>query len=302
MQSMKRLIVANDSLEGMDIALAKAAMIEHYTGAEVRALTVIHDAVADEPPEVLPEAERVQLIEALKAAERNGLRRLTEPYRTKVAEMDIQVLWSKQQKEAILEAVAHAGAQLLIKPVSEHHPLADYLHTPLDWMLMRESPCAVLVSKGQSWQQPTCVLAAADVMDVRHLALTREILTTAANLAKIIGVPLHVATAYPSLGQSVNELQVAMDYEGIKADMRATRAKALDHWIETLALAVDSVHLLEGKPGVVIPDLVRKLHPTLTVLGTAARHGLGKLLIGNTAEGMIDRIQGDIVTVREPWN
>jgi len=302
MQKITRVIVANDSLEGMDSALAKAARIEHYTGAEVRALSVIYDTVAEEPPESLPQAQQVQLIEALKAAERQGLRRLTERYRSKVAELEPQVLWSKHPKEAILDAVRHAGAELLIKPVSEHHPLADYLHAPLDWTLMREAPCAVLVSRRATWGTPTCVLAAVDVTDVRHLALTREVLTTAATLAAVLGVALHVATAYPQLGQGVNDLQVAMDYAGIKADMCESRRKALAHWVETLGLVVAESHLLEGKPAVVIAELANALGATLTVLGTAARTGLGKLIIGNTAEDMIGRIRGDIVTVREPWN
>jgi universal stress protein E len=302
MQKITRVVVANDSLDGMESALAKAAMIEHYTGAEVRALTVIYDTVAEEPPEVLPEEQQVQLIEALKAAERQGLRNLAAPYRSKVAEMDTQVLWSKYPKEAILDAVRHAGAELLIKPVSEHHPLGDYLHAPLDWMLMREAPCAVLVSRRATWSKPTCVLAAVDVTDVRHMALTREVLTTASTLAGVLGVPLHLATAYPTLGQGVGDLQVAMDYAGIKADMRANRSAALAHWIESLQLGVSEAHVLEGKPAVVIPELANDLDATLTVLGTAARTGLGKLIIGNTAEDMIGRIRGDVVTVREPWS
>jgi nucleotide-binding universal stress UspA family protein len=52
----------------------------------------------------------------------------------------------------------------------------------------------------------------------------------------------------------------------------------------------------------VIPELANDLGATLTVLGTAARTGLSKLLIGNTAEDMIGRIRGDVVTVREPWS
>lgn len=302
MQKISRIVVANDSLEGMDSALAKAAMIEHYTGAEVRALTTIYDTVAEEPAEVLSDEQRVQLIEALKAAERQGLRNLTGSYQGKVATLDAQVLWSKYPKDAILEAVKHAGAELLIKPVSEHHPLADYLHAPLDWTLMREAPCAVLVSRRATWGTPTCVLAAIDVTDVKHLALTREILTTAATLAGVLGVPLHLATAYPSLGQEVGDLQVAMDYAGIKADMRENRSKAVAHWIDSLKLNVAETHLLEGKPQVVIPELANDLEATLTVLGTAARTGLGKLIIGNTAEDTIARIRGDVVTVREPWS
>jgi universal stress protein E len=301
MQKITRIIVANDQLEGMAGALAKAAMIEHYTGAEIRALTVLYDGVAEEPPEVLPDAQRTQLIEALKAAERQGLRQIAAQHRSRVAELDTQVLWSKTAKDAILTATAQAGAELLIKPVSEHHPVADYLHAPLDWMLMREAPCAVLVSRRPTWSAPTCVLAAIDVTDVEHLALTREILTTARTMAEVLGVALHVAIAYPSLGQSVNDLQVAMDYAGIKADMRDNRARAAQHWIDELQLEA-SVHLLEGKPAVVIPELANDLDATVTVVGTAARKGLRKLLIGNTAEDMIGRIRGDILTVREPWS
>lgn len=302
MEQITRVMVANDRLDGMESALAKAALIEHYTGAEVRAVTVVHDSVADEPAEVMPDEQRIQLIEALKAAERQGLRRIADRYRGKVADLDIQVLWNRDARAAILDAAARAGVELLIKPVSEHHPLGDYLHTPLDWALMRDASCSVLISRRADWNAPSCVLAAVDVTDVKHLALTRAVLTSAATLARVTGVPLHVATAYPSLGQSVGDLQVAMDYAGIKADMRAARQKATAHWITSLELEVGETHLLEGKPAVVIPDLANRLDATVTVLGTAARTGLRKLLIGNTAEDIIGRLRGDLLVVREPWS
>jgi universal stress protein E len=303
MQRITRVIVANDSLDGMDSALAKAAMIEHYTGAEVRALTVTWDAVAEEPADVVPEEQRVQLIEALKAAERQGLRRLTEPYRSRVAAMDAQVLWSKEPRESILHAVAHAGAELLIKPASAHHAIGDFFNTPLDWTLMRESPCAVLLSRRAAWTLPGTVLAAVDVTDVRHLALTRAVLETAATLAGVLGAALHVATAYPRVGQASGaDPEIAVDYDRIRCDMHENRRKALVHWAETLSIEFTGMHVLEGKPAVVIPELANQLDATLTVLGTAARSGLGKLLIGNTAEDTIGRIRGDLVTVREPWN
>jgi universal stress protein E len=303
MQKITRVVVANDSLDGLESALAKAAIIEHYTGAEVRALTVTWDAVAEEPAAVVPEDQRVQLIEALKAAERQGLRRLTEPYRTRVAEMDAQVLWSKDPKDAILHAVAHAGAELLIKPASAHHTIGDYFNTPLDWSLMRESPCAVLLSRRAAWTLPGTVLAAVDVTDVRHLALTRTVLETARTMADVLDAALHVATAYPRVGPAAGaDPETAVDYARIRCDMQENRRKAIVHWAETLGMEFAGVHVLEGKPAVVVAALANELDATLTVLGTAARSGLGKLLIGNTAEDTIGRIRGDLLTVREPWN
>ncbi len=300
MKQISRIVVANDSLDGLAEALEKAALVEHYTGANIDVVEVVYDTIAEEPPEVLPRDQQARLMEAMKAAERTGLQHLIEPLKNRVATIEPQVLWGKKADQAIFQVLGDSADQLLIKPVSRHHQLADYFQTPLDWALMREAPCAVLISKGSGWAQPEHVVAAVDVADVAHGALCREILRTAATLANVLGTDLHIATAYPSLGQSVDELQVAMDYEGIKQDMRDSRAQAVDHWVKELSLEVAEVHLLEGKPSDVIPDLSNRLQTTITVLGTAARKGLKKLLIGNTAETIVSRVNGDIVTVREP--
>lgn len=302
MKEINRIVVANDRLDGLPEALEKAAMIEHYTGASIDLVEVVYDTIAEEPPEVLPREQQTRLIEAMKAAERTGLRNLIEPLRDRVAVIEPQVLWNKQADAALMETLGERSDQLLIKPVSAHSQLTDFFQTPLDWALMRQAPCPVLISKGRSWEKPRHVLAAVDVSDAAHDALCREILVTASTLAGVLGTDLHIATAYPSLGQHNNELQVAMDYDGIKADMRDSRSRAIEQWIQTLSLQVAEVHVVEGRPTEVIPDLANQLEATLTVLGTAARKGLRKLLIGNTAESIIGRLHSDIVTVREPWS
>ncbi len=299
---LRRVAVANDSLDGMDRALEKAARIEHYSGAEILVVEALYDPIAEEPPEVLPREEQARLMEALKAAERQGLERLAAPLRQRVAGIDTRLIWAKDAAAGLIEAVSHWAAQLVIKPVSRHHPIADYLHTPLDWALMRDAPCPVLVSKGPSWQNPRRVLAAVDAGDERHAALSREILRTASALAAVLGTELHVVTAYPDLGQQVSDLQVAPDFEGIKKDMRDARSRTLETMIRTLDIRVAEVHVLEGKPTHVIPALAERLDATVTVLGTAARRALGKLVFGNTSEDLIGRLGGDLVTVHAPWS
>ena len=290
-----KILIANDSLIGMDVALGKAATIEHYSGAAIELAEVIYDTIAEEPPNVLSAEQKATLIEALKAAERNGLRQLLEPYRALVAESEARVLWSKNPTTGILEEVG--DVDLLIKPISRRS-LIDRLHAPLDWALMRSAPCPVMISK-QPWSDSRLVVAAVDAADESHKSLNMAILATSSDLADILGCPLHVMCAYPGLGQSVNELQVAMDYDGIKEDMRATRARLLDSLVEQSAAEVAEIHLLEGGAKDAIPRLSNELGATLTVLGTAARRGLSQLLIGNTAEAIIGAVDGDIVTVRE---
>jgi universal stress protein E len=294
--ALRRVLIANDSLDGMDIALAKAAKIEHYSGAEIQLAEVIYDTIAEEPEAVLPRHQQAQLIEGMKAAERNGLKKLIEPYRSRVASIDQHVIWNKNATEGIVE---HAtDFDLLIKPVSRHSNLVDRLSAPLDWSLMRAASAPVLISK-QAWSDTSILVAAVDVADTDHEALNRHILMVADELANIVGARVHVICAYPSLGQKAGELQVAMDYEGIKSDMRESRAQLIDRLLEDLKLDVEQIHLLEGKPGSVIPTLANELGAQITVLGTAARRGLSQLIIGNTAERIIEAINGDIVTVRE---
>lgn len=292
-----RLILANDALDGIDTALPKAALIEHYSGAAIEVVTVIYDTIAEEPAKVLPPAEQANLIEQLKAAERNGLRRLVQPFESKVAELNTRVVWHKSATEGILTELG--ATDFLIKPISRHQSVLDRLHAPLDWALMRSAPCPVMVSKNQ-WSDTRLVLAALDAGDESHQGLNRAILETATDLSRILGSDLQVVSAYPSLGQSVNELQVAMDYDGIKNDMRLTRETLINELIAELESPVSDVHLLEGNAREAIPELANRMGATLTVLGTSARRGLSQLILGNTAEAIIGALEGDLVTIREP--
>ncbi|MGE0620982.1 MAG: universal stress protein [Pseudomonadales bacterium] len=294
---LNRVMVASDTLDGMDVALQKAAMIEHYSGAGIQVVEVIYDTIAEEPARVLPAADRANLIENLKAAERNALKRLVEPYRDRVADLETRVIWHKNPAAGICEALT--GVDFLIKPIARHHTILDRLHAPLDFTLTREAPCPVLISK-EPWQDVHTVLAALDAGDESHQALNRTILATAIELSLILGCELDVVCAYPSLGQSVTELQVAMDYEGIKQDMREARTAHIDELIRELEAKVRKVHLLEGSARDAIPDLANEMGAVLTVLGTAARRGLSQLLLGNTSEAIIGALKGDLVTVREP--
>lgn len=296
MSTLSKIIVVNDRLDGIEPALSKAALLEHYTAAEVEVAEVIWDYIEEQP---LPEVEKANLIEAFMAADRHALNRLLEPYRERIAWSEARVLWNKRPDEAMLQEAKTQQADLLIKPGMEHS-LGDYLHAPLDWRLIRESACPVLISKSNAWQPGGDVLAAVDVADQEHAELTNQILDYANLIATTLDAQLHVVCVYSDLGQSVNALQVAMDYDGIKKDMREAREQALATVLDDLSLNNVVVHIEEGKPAVAIANLANHLKPTVTVMGTAARKGLGKLFVGNTAEDTLNRLSGDVLTVRVP--
>ena len=276
--------------------------LEHFTGADITVAQVVYDYIAEEPVGPDKVGERDALIARFTEADRNALERQLDPFRSKVASLSGRIVWSKNAAGATIELANSEGAQLIVKPVTSGDSLADWVRTPTDWSLMRESPCPVLFTKpGEAWDPQRCVLVAVDVADAAHEQLNRLVLEHGARIAEILASPLHAVCVYPTLGQSVSDYQVADDFRGLKTDMKESREQALAALCEELDVRVDSVHVVEGHPARAICQLAEQLSAQITVLGTSARAGLGKLLIGNTAEQIVHKLGTDVLTVRVPF-
>jgi nucleotide-binding universal stress UspA family protein len=83
-------------------------------------------------------------------------------------------------------------------------------------------------------------------------------------------------------------------------DSRAGARKALD---DLLGKSPDRtgrrfVHLLKGDPAEVIAEFAKAGGVDLIVMGTVARTGIGGLLIGNTAESTLQRVDCSVLAVK----
>jgi universal stress protein E len=295
MESINKILVVNDSLDGLATALAKAAVLEHYSGAQVEVAEVVWDHVEDEP---IADHTKANLIAAFVASERHSLHKLMEPYSERIAWSDERVIWNKHPDEAIAEEVQRNKIDLVIKPVGVHHGFADYLATPLDWKVLRSTECPVLISKTAAWETGGKVLAAVDVADKEHEALTQAVLSEAVAVSQLLDAQLHVVTAFPDLQPIEDYYQATTDYLEIKEELEQSRTDALKELVADLDKAPAALHVHGGKPAMVIKNLSQEIEPTVTVIGTSARHGLGKLVLGNTAEDVLNQLSGDILTVR----
>ncbi len=227
--------------------------------------------------------------------ERRALDAALAPWRERIADLDTDVVLGRELAHAISAAARSANADLIVKPIGRTAHRADFLHAPADWQLMREAPCPVLFTRSTPWRKPIRVLAALDVMDAAHAALNDEIIRRADVLKSILGGELHVATAYPNLAPYVAQFEVASD-----PTSREAWQDALTRLLERLHVHGATVHVEQGRARDVIHALAVALDAGLTVVGTAGRSGLKKLLIGNTAEQVIGDLATDLLTVRAP--
>jgi universal stress protein E len=135
-----------------------------------------------------------------------------------------------------------------------------------------------------------------------NASLNALLLETAIVFARIEAGDLHVLHAW----ELYDERQLRR--EGVRANEIAqfvfkAREEARENLQRTIApyrrhLSANHVHLERGSPRKVIPAFAAKHGIELLVIGTAARSGLARHLIGNTAEVLLSGMPCSMLVVR----
>ncbi len=212
----------------------------------------------------------------------------------------------------IIRSVLAEGHDLVIK-AAEDPGWASRLFGSEDMHLMRKCPCPVWLLRADTTGPYRTVLAAIDVargsQDATTAALNREILELAANLAIAESASLHLVHAWDAPAESLlrtfgshpdDSLRYA---EGERERHRAGLDEALA-WLavnyghEGARWLKPEAHLLRGNPRRVIPALAAEIAADVVVMGTVGRTGVSGLLIGNTAEAILDQLACAVLALK----
>ena len=136
--------------------------------------------------------------------------------------------------------------------------------------------------------------------DPDQLALNEQVIHEAKVIAQLAKANLHLVNAFPA--PIVN---VALELPGFTPElyndaMQQHHQTEMDAYARKFDLSADVVHIVEGMPEDVLPELATTLDAELTILGSVGRTGWSAAFIGNTAERVIDSIQGDLLVVKTP--
>ena len=142
------------------------------------------------------------------------------------------------------------------------------------------------------------VLASVDAGNPEHDALNRAIGQRAEELATLLNGELHLASI------DCASTSAAIPDETVKA----YRARALQGRTEALQQLADGLRSSGNGPHVITDEivvglqrLVRDHSAEILVMGTAARTGLQRLFVGNTAEAVLKHITDtDILLIPSP--
>ncbi len=176
--------------------------------------------------------------------------------------------------------------------------------------LLRKCPCPVWVLKpmpaksGQNrFKRVLAAVNAATSKPVEE-ALNTKILELATSLAKREGAEIHVVHCWSVVGESLlSGPRGPLTNEEMKAYRKETRQRNHAAADELLARFLDEgheiqKHILKGEPDTLIPEMSEKLAADVVVMGTVARTGLDGVLIGNTAENVLQQIGRSVLAVK----
>ena len=230
------------------------------------------------------------------------LERIARRLRRTGLKVAVSVAWDYPAYEAVIREAVRLGAGLI---VAERHPgrhlAAGLLHLN-DWELLRRSPMPVLlVKQARPYRQPV-VLAAVDPEHgyEKPTRLDQQILRLGAAVARALGGALHAAYAYVPLPLTAFSAGALSDREVLGLEARAARsARArLQRTVRATGIPRTRQHVLGCHPVDAIPRLATRTRSSIVVMGAISRSGLKRLLIGNTAERVLDQLACDMLIVK----
>lgn len=191
---------------------------------------------------------------------------------------------------AIVRRVIEAPADLVIVGKrTEHEPGGPFVGSQAT-KLLRNCPCAVWVARPGAPAPPTCVLAATDLSAVGERVLQR-----AAFVAERAGAILHVLHTL----QLTMAAQLHADDEGyLERTEDETRAQIHELLTRIGYTGRPELHIGLTTPTRGVLECVARCTPDLVVLGTVSRGGVAGLLLGNTAERLLQRIDASLLTIK----
>ena len=102
--------------------------------------------------------------------------------------------------------------------------------------------------------------------------------------------PCPVWIVKPSTETHFRRIFAAVDLDPTEPDTESLAKRIME--------LATTVHLVKGRAGDVIPDLAESLEADLVVIGTVGRTGVPGLLIGNTAEEILNSVDCSVLTLK----
>lgn len=161
--------------------------------------------------------------------------------------------------------------------------------------LIRKCPSAVWIVNAEHTQAPKVILAPSDFSDVSRKAVLKGLW-----LAEKSGAEFHLVHVIDSRDVREDLLEHIPPGSSVRNEINQEAAQRLNAFLESMGpcrVNIES-HLTWGYPWQEIAQLASTHKADLITMGTVGRSGVKGVLLGNTAERILDTCDCSILTVK----
>lgn len=298
MKRFKNILVVSATASGDNKALERAVRLASDNAAR---LTV---AVCFDEKEY--EQSFHQLVNEIVLGLEEQLEIIVEPARKQGLIVETRVLVGKAFIE-IIKQVLRNGHDLVMKTAQETSRAELLLFSSTDMKLMRKCPCPVWMISPRLGETTGSILAAVDpdAVEGEGQALNTTIMELATSLSMLEECPLHVVHAwsvpYEDTLRHSPFLRVSHpDAAKHIAEIETRHKNGLNNLVAKFHRVAPemNVHLIKGGAWEVIPTLAKEKNVEVVIMGTVCRTGLAGLIIGNTAEEVLQRMDCSVLAIK----
>ena len=303
MKRFKNILFVADGIKGEATALKKALELAELNRARLSVISVVDAASKFSYP--LNTTEIVLSIQKnLVQYRKQGLQELVREALTgsKKTQPSLIVQEGRNFVE-IIRTVLKDEYDLVIKLAGGEHKLSNILFGSLDLHLLRKCPCPVWILKPRKRIAHSRILAAVDIapQEKASFVLNNTIMELACSLSEMENGKLGVINAWFLPEEAWLRTRQLSKYKSVDTLLRECRTqqkKNLNSLVEGFSAYNPELHLIKGHPGKVIPRFINNHRVDLLVMGTLARTGVAGLLMGNTAEKILNSVNCSVLAIK----
>ena len=310
MKRFKNILYVNEPEINQDSALARAVALAQNNQANLTIVAVIPPQIFKTGIGLLPgQPISSEEQESIIANHRLTLESMLQPYKQGL-DIQLKVLVGKAFLE-VIRIVLKNNYDLVIK-TAENPNWTQRLFGSDDLHLLRKCPCPIWIMKPPEKSNYSRIVAAVDfdpMDEALNQNLNRKILEIAASLALSDFASLHIIHAWEAfaekriLSRNVSS-EIAAEYLKREHDYHQNWLNNLSDdligWIgkDAYNYLSPSFDLTKGPAKKIIAQRISDLGSDLVVMGTVARTGIPGIIIGNTAETIIDQIACSVLAIK----
>lgn len=288
--TLNKILVVIEADSDKQPALERAEQLAIQAGAELELLLADFNAYLEDGFYFDP-VQAKQLRYEHGEQRMKELEALAQPLRDKGLSVSAATAWGNPPHGEIVRRVQESKPDLVLKSTRHHHKIARLLLSNEDWELVRYCPAPLLLVKDKPWNEPPLFLASVDPDHVhdKPASLDNRLIAAARSLAEACSgsVQLFHSAWIPPLSGVFP----------LKPDS-AEENRKLTELAEASGVAAEDCHWSDEEVSESLPDYARQSGASVVVMGAVSRSRLDRVLIGNTAEKVLDKLECDVLVIK----